>query len=356
MAVDLVTLNDALSWTKSCLKEENFELEFLPAEASGRTFFRVKKKIKDKHKSAFDDAYERNEQEVLSNLIIVIGPDKSENLNWFNLGKKLWGGGLALPKIFCHDHEKGFYAMEDLGSDRLDSYCRPGASAKKLLRAYVSVAETLAHWHDRALSAAGHLSKINPPYDPESIKSLEWDYFINGLRLINLAVVIHDEIDFEAQKLCQAVSFKNKRRVLIHRDFQSRNVMMTPSGPKILDWQGARIGPATYDLGSLLWDPYVSLSPSVRAECVEAYLKARKLPASHDLFWEDLSLSSLMRLMQAVGAYAKLSKIGHQSAYAAYLLPALTRMSEITQFLGSRDYPMIYELIEASLQALKNLT
>jgi aminoglycoside/choline kinase family phosphotransferase len=356
MALDLVTLNDALSWTKDCLKEENFGLEFLPGEASGRTYFRVKKKTAGKRESAFDESFGDNADGGLDNLIIAIGPDKNENLHWFNLGTKLLMAGIRVPKFYFNDHEKGFYAMEDLGSDRLDTYCRPGASPKKLLRAYVSVAETLAYFHERALSAAGQLSKRNPAYDPASIKTLEWDYFINGLRLLNLPVVIHDEIDFEAQKLCQAVSFQDKRRVLIHRDFQSRNVMMTPSGPKIIDWQGARLGPATYDLGSLLWDPYVSLSPSVRAECVEAYLKARKLPDSQDLFWEDLSLSSLMRLMQATGAYAKLSKIGRQDAYAAYLLPALTRMSEIGQFLGSADYPMIYELIEESLLALKSLT
>ena len=242
--------------------------------------------------------------------------------------------------------------MEDLGEGRLDRLALGGAEPVKLLEAYLEATEALADWHERALEAAGDLARANPPYEGASIKTLEWDYFIAGLRLIDLPLVIHEEIDAEAVRLCRAVSFAARKRVLIHRDFQSRNLMLTPGGPKIVDWQGARLGPATYDLGSLLWDPYVSLDAAVHYACVEAYLRARNLPEPDWAFWDDLALSSLMRLMQAAGAYAKLSRIDNLAPYGAYLLPALTRMTEIVDFLGSRDYPMIYELIEAAASAL----
>jgi aminoglycoside/choline kinase family phosphotransferase len=331
MVVNQTTLNEALTWSKARLGDPRLTHEFLVSEASPRRFARLKG--------------------TFGTSILMVGPDKSENSNWLNLGLKLEFHKLAVPKI-THAHlAKGFFLMEDLGSERLDYLCQ-NATNEDLISVYKATAETLAEWHDRAQTAVGQFNNLNPAYTPKSIKALEWDYFINGLRLLDLPIIIHEGIEIEAEKLCREVAFEHQKHVLIHRDFQSRNVMVTPSGPKIIDWQGARMGPATYDLGSLLWDPYVNLSASVHYECVNAYLKARDLQESSDTFWNDLALSSLMRLMQATGAYAKLSKIDNLPSYEVHIRPALTRMSEITDYLGSLGYPMIYELIEEALIVL----
>ncbi|MDR0620984.1 MAG: phosphotransferase [Deltaproteobacteria bacterium] len=332
MVTEGIIQNQALSWARERLGDPAAEVEALPGEASGRRFARIR--------GGFGTA------------MLMVGPDEAENLKWHDLGLKFWAAGLAVPEIFVGDLRRGYFLMEDLGEGRLDRLALGGAAPAELAEAYLGVAETLADWHERALEAAGELALANPPYEAESVKTLEWDYFVAGLRLIDLPLVIHEDIDAEAVRLCRAVSFADGRRVLIHRDFQSRNLMVTQCGPKIVDWQGARLGPATYDLGSLLWDPYVNLDASIHYSCVNAYLRARNLPEPDEAFWNDLALSSLMRLMQATGAYAKLSRIDNLAHYGAYLLPAVNRMSEIVDFLGSRDYPMIYELIESAALAL----
>ncbi|MDR2368987.1 MAG: phosphotransferase [Deltaproteobacteria bacterium] len=328
---------DAVLWAQKFLGEAGLAAEPLPGEASGRRYLRLV--------GPFGTA------------VLMIGPDLAENRKWRDLGLRLAGAGLAVPKITGFDDSGHFFLMEDLGSVRLDTLAGgpPGTpESLGLMAAYVATAEALAEWHERALAAVGDLWDLNPPYEPRSIKTLEWDYFIAGLMLLDLPLTIRDDIEVEAERLCRAVAFEGKRKVLIHRDFQSRNVMVTPGGPMILDWQGARLGPATYDLGSLLWDPYARLGAEAQGRCLEAYLRARDLPDPSGRFWDDLCLSSLMRLMQATGAYAKLSRVDGIASYAAYALPAVTRMSEIANFLGPMEYPMIYELIGDALAALRD--
>ena len=53
-------------------------------------------------------------------------------------------------------------------------------------------------------------------------------------------------------------------RVLVHRDFQSQNILIHDGQAHLIDFQGLRPGLAHYDLASLLYDPYVRLSPAER--------------------------------------------------------------------------------------------
>src|SRR5439155_9861933 len=66
-----------------------------------------------------------------------------------------------------------------------------------------------------------------------------------------------------------------EQRVLVHRDFQSQNIMIRNEQAHLIDFQGMRPGLAAYDLASLLYDPYVDLSESERAELVAYYCEQR---------------------------------------------------------------------------------
>jgi aminoglycoside/choline kinase family phosphotransferase len=275
----------------------------------------------------------------------MIGPDAAENNRWLWLGQTLRLIGLPLPEIYFEDRVLGFFILEDLGPLRLDGL----VGRKERLAVYVVVASILADWHGRALSAVTDLTRLNLAYEPESVKALEWDYFISGLGLLGLSRLSTPALDAEGVRLCRAAAFPDGPRVLIHRDFQSRNIMLTDRGPKIIDWQGARLGPATYDLASLLWDPYVDLYPEIFDGCLEAYLVACGLTNSKEEFFRNLAISGLMRLMQATGAYIKLWKILNRPAYAAHIPAAVARMAWITEFLGKGDFPLFYELVHKLL-------
>jgi N-acetylmuramate 1-kinase len=104
-------------------------------------------------------------------------------------------------------------------------------------------------------------------------------------------------------------------RVLVHRDFQSQNIIIRNSQAHLIDFQGMRPGLAEYDLASLVYDPYVDLPESERAELI-AYYRGRQLEngmAINGDFDLKLQLCAMQRLMQALGAYGFLGLVkGHK--------------------------------------------
>src|SRR5215472_5028568 len=104
-------------------------------------------------------------------------------------------------------------------------------------------------------------------------------------------------------------------RVLVHRDFQSQNIIMRNGQAYLIDFQGLRPGLAEYDLASLLYDPYVHLTEAERADLI-AYYDERQAPNGMVIngdFDFKLRLCAMQRLMQALGAYGFLGLVkGHK--------------------------------------------
>ncbi|MDR1658658.1 MAG: phosphotransferase, partial [Deltaproteobacteria bacterium] len=182
-------------------------------------------------------------------IILMVGPDKLDNRRWLYLGRRLWYHGLPVPKIAKVDIARGRFLLDDLGQLRLDLVA--GDQPEALSWFYHQLAVVLADWHDRALAAVGPdgisvEGRSNPPYDQKFAHDQEWLYFIEGLRLLGLnSKPLVDKLSLEAARLTSAIG-SDPDRVLIHRDFQSRNVMIYGGQLRIIDWQGARLGPAAY--------------------------------------------------------------------------------------------------------------
>ena len=88
---------------------------------------------------------------------------------------------------------------------------------------------------------------------------------IRGIKIKNIAA-LDDEFHRLAQK---ADSFP---KTIIHRDFQSQNIMIHKGIPRLIDYQGARMGPSAYDVASILWDPYYRLKDNMREIFLEYYI------------------------------------------------------------------------------------
>lgn len=101
-------------------------------------------------------------------------------------------------------------------------------------------------------------------------------------------------------------------RVPVHRDFQSQNIMLQGDTAHLIDFQGMRLGRAEYDLASLVYDPYMSLSPQQSDELLAVYEQLSGQPLSPSVFYA----CALQRLMQALGAFAN---IGYNKNNAWYL-------------------------------------
>ena len=120
-------------------------------------------------------------------------------------------------------------------------------------------------------------------------------------------------------------------RVLVHRDFQSQNIIIRNAQAHLIDFQGRRPGLAEYDLASLLFDPYVSFSPAEREELLTAYEKKReaaRLPVSPE-FREIFRLCGMQRLMQALGFYGFAGTVKGNKTFLRYIPAAMTSLRSL---------------------------
>ena len=120
-------------------------------------------------------------------------------------------------------------------------------------------------------------------------------------------------------------------RVLVHRDFQSQNIIIRNGHAYLIDFQGMRPGLSKYDLASLLYDPYVDLSGGEREELFESYRAMRErngCPLRTD-DEEIFRLCAMQRLMQALGAYAFLGLVRENKAFLSHIPAALASLRAI---------------------------
>ena len=111
-----------------------------------------------------------------------------------------------------------------------------------------------------------------------------------------------------------------QQRVYVHRDYHSRNLMVTSPNPGILDFQDAVYGPITYDLVSLLKDAYISWDEErVLDWAIRYWEKARSarlpVPADFAEFYRDFEWMGMQRHLKVLGIFARLCHRDGKTAY-----------------------------------------
>jgi aminoglycoside/choline kinase family phosphotransferase len=119
--------------------------------------------------------------------------------------------------------------------------------------------------------------------------------------------------------------------VLVHRDFQSQNIIIRNGQAYLIDFQGMRPGLAEYDLASLVYDPYVNLSAAERMELI-AYYREQQIKNGvvvNGEFTDKLRLCAMQRLMQALGAYGFLGLVKGHKHFLKHIPKALESLRGI---------------------------
>ncbi len=132
----------------------------------------------------------------------------------------------------------------------------------------------------------------------------------------------------------------------LHRDFQSRNIMVSDNRTGILDWQGGRLGPLPYDLASLIIDPYTDLSDHEKDKIYQYYLLLLRdyQPKWVDPFKKYFPYLAIQRNLQILGAFSYLTKVQGKPYFEVYISPALKSL-----------YGLLDELSDPKLAGLKGL-
>jgi NDP-sugar pyrophosphorylase family protein/aminoglycoside/choline kinase family phosphotransferase len=255
-------------------------------------------------------------------------PGREENRHYAAIAGFLRKIDLAVPRIFHHDPERCFMLMEDLGDADLWSFRQ---SAWSLRRDYYIKALRMIHkLHTFPVENLGQRSlTLMQGFGPELYR-WERDYFhenlIRGVCGIELGV--EDEAVLEAELSALAKRLQQSGSSLVHRDFQSQNIMINRGEPVLIDFQGMRVGSYFYDLGSLLYDPYVLIEEQERLELLQYYYGLQERTCTWDAFQDAFHEASVQRLMQALGAFGFLGCRHNRRDFLAHIPSGLQRLDE----------------------------
>lgn len=274
----------------------------------------------------------------------------TEAMAAYHIGTHLHVRGVAVPEIFGFAPDSGLLLCEDLGDVRLhDLVERHGAASSEVTGYYRQAVVALARL--QTLGREGFRPEWcwdTPRYDRALMLARESGYFRRALceellGLHDLPAGLHGEFVAIAERAGQEPS-----DFVLHRDFQSRNLMVAGGALRIIDFQGARLGPLGYDLASLLIDPYVALSSGQRQELLADYLDAlaEQMRLDRARFIEGYYYLTLQRNLQILGAFAFLSHQRGKPFFRRFIAPALRTLREHLDAPQGRDFPLLIALAE----------
>ena len=264
-------------------------------------------------------------------ILVKYNLEREENRLYVQVAEFLGANGIRTPRVYFHDPQEGLIWIEDLGETDLWCYREESWIVRRAL--YDSALEEVAKLHSLPHAAADGIRKDFPPEFDAALYSWEQQYFfenclgryfgLDEARLAELAALpALQEIPHRLAEL---------PRVLVHRDFQSQNIIIRKNQAYLIDFQGMRPGLAEYDLASLLYDPYVTLAPQEREQLFRDYCAARAAagdPVAHQCA-ELLQLCAMQRLMQALGAYGFLGLVKGNKAFLSHIPAALASLTGI---------------------------
>lgn len=263
------------------------------------------------------------------------------------IGRHLWQRSVPVPETLAYDPESGGVLFEDLGHRLLYDELRQGGEAA-VLPLYRQAVDILISFQVGARQGfQTQWCWDTPRYDRELMISREANYFAREFcqRWCALSP-LPSGLDAEFAALAERVG-RCPADFLLHRDYQSRNLMVVEGRLRVIDFQGARLGPLAYDLASLLNDPYVALSSEAKASLLAYYggQLAAVIPLDLGRFLEDYPHVALQRNLQVLGAYAFLVRERGKGFFAPYITPALNHLVCLLSEELPADYPILTDLV-----------
>jgi aminoglycoside/choline kinase family phosphotransferase len=317
-------LSELSRWLPSVLPAPAIGIATASEDASFRRYFRV---------TLVDAVAVPDRSANATTLIAMDAPPPREDCRPFvRVAQLLANAGVHAPAVLASDLERGFLLLTDLGTrtylDALDP-----ASAPAL---YADACAALLRW--QRSSRAGVL----PPYDRALLRR-ELDLFPDWYVAKHLSIALSPAQKATLEDAFAKILDNNLAQpaVFVHRDYHSRNLMVTEPNPGVLDFQDAVFGPITYDLVSLLRDAYVEWDEALQIDWAARYWQSSRdagLPVAADFaqFWRDFEWMGVQRQLKVLGIFARLWHRDGKDGYLAdmprvmrYLRAACGRYREL---------------------------
>jgi aminoglycoside/choline kinase family phosphotransferase len=264
-------------------------------------------------------------------ILVKYNLEREENRQYVTIANFLSEHRIRAPQIYFHDPDEGLIWLEDLGERDLYSYRDESWLVRRTF--YESALDQIATLHALPESVCVEMKQHLPAEFNSELYLWEQNYFFENCLVryfkIEKAKAEHLAALPALQEIAERLT--SFSRVLVHRDFQSQNIIIRNGQAYLIDFQGMRPGLAEYDLASLLYDPYVDLSETERAE-LTAYYQTHQLEhgiTNNSEFDLKLRLCAMQRLMQALGAYGFLGLVKGHKHFLKHIPAAMKSLQRI---------------------------
>ncbi|MBM3299311.1 MAG: phosphotransferase [Deltaproteobacteria bacterium] len=271
----------------------------LTGDASTRTYYRVH----------YSDG---------STAVVMLQPEPGRNLeaSFLDVQRFLERLGLSVPKIYLHDPKAGLLVIEDLGDDLLETVVERSKDSR-IRDLYVFAVDLLVRMRHRTRGLEPLCGAHRLAFDQQKLmEELHFfmTHFVKGL--CRMSPSESAEADLETFFATISSMLASQPRIFTHRDFHSRNLILHRDRLVMIDFQDARMGPAQYDLASLLRDSYVTLPEDLVSELLNYYM--HEFPnTDQDQFRYVFDVMSLQRNIKALGTFGYQIYMRHASRYAS---------------------------------------
>ncbi|OPL14136.1 MAG: hypothetical protein AVO38_12310 [delta proteobacterium ML8_D] len=266
----------------------------------------------------------------------------SETHSYVAIGNHLAGAGIPVPEIYDFNEDTGIIVVEYLGDRHLQTEILALISQNRwsqvrgIYQQALCLLARMQIWgrfgFDRSWCYDSEY------YNSELAREREAFYFLQSFVEEFMGCAKTPGLESELARLALQVDLIEHKGYFLHRDFQSRNILVRKGNLRIIDFQGGRLGPLGYDVAALLLDPYVALPKNIWSGLLQFYMdELDRLNIALDKtgFEKEFYLLALLRTMQVLGAYSHLYLKKGKIFFMPYIPTALSNLKGL---LAHKDF------------------
>lgn len=285
-------------------------------------------------------------------LAVHAGPFDYDTLTYANTARLLQEMQVPIPAMLGHADDLGILEIEDLGDVTLQGYLSHAAAPSRAVL-YREAIDIIVRIQQRGAELA---SAAYVPYGVAfDVEKLTWEldffvtHFIEEHRGVRIALATRAALRNECAPIVEELA--GEPRVLCHRDYHSRNLMVHRDRLYVIDFQDARMGPNTYDLVSLLRDSYVDVGDELVAELTAYFLSLTENGATASDFRRRFDLMALQRNLKALGTFGYQTTTRHNPVYRQYIPRTLRHVRD--NLVRNSRFDKLRDLLACLLEELR---
>ena len=304
--------NSVCEFIQKHLTSNQFEVLQLAGDASARRYYRII----------------HNQQTYV---LMLWEPFIAQSYPFLSVLNHFKKSNVHVPQVIAVGADLGVILLEDLGDLTLERKFWESSQQENSWPFYQKALDEIIKIHTTATKLNSQTIAKEIQFDTAKFlweMNYAKEHLIEGVLKVHLSAQQKTDLEKIFIDFCEKLHSEPK--VICHRDYHSRNLMLKLNQMYVIDFQDARMGPIQYDLVSLIKDSYVDISDSYAEKMLGYYfdrtdfLESQKI--SKNQFYYMYEIQSVQRCFKACGSFASFMNTRSDKRYLKYLTPTLKKV------------------------------